>query len=320
MSRVNFVISAPRSGSTWLATALNAHPEIFATEHRLFGNFHEVWRNNDGTHSPRMTFDYYARAFAVHYFHNAMGLSHADFVSDFLREYAQFLVQYAEKKTGKSVVVDKITPYPGTSSYVVRQIRTLFPESKIVLLVRDGRDVLTSGTFDWLLKDAEGTDRYQFFVQPAHGVKLKRFFDSDVIAKWATHWIETVQWSLGEKSKVNLNLSAANVAQVHYEAMKHDMPGQLEKLFQFMGVESSTKIASECSESATFEKMSGRAAGDADPLAKARKGIVGDWRNYFTYQDGFEFDQIAGGALVMLGYEKNRRWYQELPRELELEC
>ena len=44
-ARVHFVISAPRSGSTWLQRALNEHPQVFCTEHRLFGRFCEIWPN-----------------------------------------------------------------------------------------------------------------------------------------------------------------------------------------------------------------------------------------------------------------------------------
>ena len=172
---IHFVISAPRSGSTWLTTALNQHPEIFATEHRLFGDFCEVWKNNDGSTSPRITFDKYAQAFSVHYFFDAMGMKRGEFLNAFEKSFANFLVSFATKRTDKKFVIDKITPYPGKASMVVEKIRKLFPESKIIQLVRDGRDVLTSGTYDWLLKDAEGSDRYRFHVDREEGFELKRF-------------------------------------------------------------------------------------------------------------------------------------------------
>ena len=52
--------------------------------------------------------------------------------------------------------------------------------------------MLTSGTFDWLLKDAEGTDRHDFYFNPIPGMKLERFFDAKVIKKWAENWCETI--------------------------------------------------------------------------------------------------------------------------------
>jgi hypothetical protein len=317
MSKLNlhFVISAPRSGSTWLATALNHHPQLFATEHRLFGRFCEVWRNNDGTTAPRITFDSYARAFAMHYFYPFMGLKYEKFVETFQVEFAMFLVDFAARRTGKSVVIDKITPYPGTAQLVVQQIRRLFPESNLVQLVRDGRDVLTSGAFDWLLKDAVGTARHDFFVHPQPGKQLTRFFDDAVIERWALNWLETVK-VFGRQDST----SATSTLQIRYEAMKDDMASQLCLLFKAFDVEDSQTLAEHCNQQATFRKMADREPGVADPFAKARKGMVGDWRNYFTRTDGELFVKLAGRGLIELGYEPNDAWVQQLPDELNLVC
>lgn len=304
---LHFIISAPRSGSTWLTTALNHHPEIFATEQRLFGQFCEVWKNNDGSSAPRITFDSYARAFAMHYFYGFMDLNYESFVQEFQQEFAQFMVDFAQRRTGKKIVVDKITPYPGTAKLVVQQIRKLFPESTMIQLVRDGRDVLTSGTFDWLLKDAAGTARHDFFVLQKTGTTLNRFFDDAVIEKWANNWLETI--TAFENQPTTMRIT--------YEAMQADFQQQLATIFDAIGAAASAEIARVCASEATFEKMSGRSAGaDDQPTAKARKGIIGDWRNYFTRTDGQLFDRLTGDTLVELGYESNRDWFRNLPETL----
>lgn len=304
---IHFVISAPRSGSTWLTTALNQHPEIFATEHRLFGDFCEVWQNNDGSTAPRITFDSYAKAFSVHYFHDELGLDREQFLEGFQKSFVNYLVSFATRQSGKRIVIDKITPYPGTASFVVQQIRKLFPDSKIIQLVRDGRDVLTSGTYDWLLKDAAGTDRHKFFVEKAAGFKLDRFFDDGVIEKWAGNWRETIDSFDGQSAD----------ARVTYEAMKQDLAKELAAILKLVGADEN-KLG-DVAEKVTFEKMSGRKAGDGSmPTAKARKGIVGDWKNHFTITDAKLFDSICGKQLIESGYEKNRKWIDELPESLEL--
>ena len=176
MSDIHFVISAPRSGSTWLTNALNHHPEIFSTEHRLFGNFSEIWQNNDGTSSPRITLEAFIESFAGHYFHSELGLSRSQFINQFQRTLTNSIVRFGSGRSDKKLIVDKITPYPGTSKDVVRQVKKFFPDASIIQLIRDGRDVLTSGTFDWILKDSHGTDRYQFFHKQKKGLRLRRFF------------------------------------------------------------------------------------------------------------------------------------------------
>ena len=304
--QIHFVISAPRSGSTWLTTALNGHPEIFGTEQRLFGNFCEIWQNNDGSTSPRITLDSYCRGFGRHYFYQFMNRDYDAFVDDFQKSFVNFLCHFAKGRTGKDVIVDKITPYPGTAQFVVDEITRLFPESKIIHLVRDGRDVLTSGTFDWLLKDAEGTDRHAFYFNPIPGMRLERFFDAKVIKKWAANWCETID--------VFDELEPA--ARITYEAMKEDMPDALKQLFETLGVESTDEIAEQCTEASTFERMSGRPPGMEEPTAKARKGIVGDWKNYFTLADGELFDALAGDQMALMGYEPNSDWVKPLPLRL----
>jgi hypothetical protein len=301
---IHFVLSAPRSGSTWLSTALNQHPEVFATEHRLFGQFCELWKNNDGSTSPRITFDSYAKAFSVHYFYQQLGMDESQFIDGFQKSFVNYIVNFAKRKSGKRIVIDKITPYPGTATFVVQQIRKLFPDSKIIQLVRDGRDVLTSGTYDWLLKDAEGTDRYRFYVQSEPGMKLDRFFDDVVIEKWANNWRETID---------AFDQSGADT-QVTYERMKENLAAELQSILRTVGA-NEKQVATD----ASFAKMSGRKAGDAsDPTAKARKGIVGDWKNHFTKADGELFDSICGSCLIDMGYEPNRNWISELPEALGL--
>lgn len=303
---IHFVISAPRSGSTWLAQALNQHPDVFATEQRLFGNFCELWPNNNGSFTPRITFDAYARAVGVHYFHAELAESRNEFVEKFIQEYCRFLINLGAKCTGKKIIVDKITPYPGTTKYVLEQIKHYFPRAKIVKLVRDGRDVVTSATFDWLLKDGHGTDRFKFFVEQDSAVQLQRFFDDQTIKKWAMNWCETIR----EVRPSDL--------EVRFEQMLDDQPKILVQLFELLGVPCSLDDASRWADAVTFEKMTGRQLGQMDPTAKRRCGIWGDWKTYFTREDGKCFHAVAGNELLTTGYIQSADWFEQLPHRLSI--
>lgn len=303
---IHFVISAPRSGSTWLTTALNGHPDIFATEQRLFGEFAEIWNNNDGSTAPRLTFDSYAKAFAVHYFHDNLGLNRVEFIDEFQRSFVDFLVEFATKRSEAKFIIDKVTPYPGTANFVVNQIRKLFPQSKIIQLVRDGRDVVTSATFDWLLKDAHGTDRYRYFVESDPTVKLTRFFDDEVLTKWVENWRETIE--VFESAPADLRVT--------YEAMKVDQAVELQSVFSLLDVDADPGLARSCAQSATFEKMSEGSSKPNSPTAKVRKGIVGDWRSHFTQQDANLFASLTGDLLTELRYEPNGDWVEQCPASI----
>ena len=57
-----------------------------------------------------------------------------------------------------------------------------------------------------------------------------------------------------------------------------------------------------------FENLTGRKRGEENIQAHARKGIAGDWRNYFTPRLKEIFKAHYGGLLVALGYEKDLSW------------
>jgi lipopolysaccharide transport system ATP-binding protein len=60
---------------------------------------------------------------------------------------------------------------------------------------------------------------------------------------------------------------------------------------------------------ARFEKLSGgRRRGEEDSSAHQRKGISGDWRNYFTDRLKRAFKIRYGGLLVETGFERNLKW------------
>lgn len=309
MSRPNlhFVISAPRSGSTWLARALNGHPDVFATEHRLFGNFYELWPTNRGDTSPRITVDAFANAFGVHYFHDQLGLERQQFVSQFQKAFVDFICDFANQHSQAKTIIDKVTPYEGTTEFVVQQIREHFPDSKIIHLIRDGRDMVTSATFDWLLKDADGTARHKFFVKNER-MKLDRFFDDDVLRRWAKHW-----------SEINRHVKQAQPdLEVRYESMKSDNAAVLKTIFQKLGLDVSDKILNAAVEQSSFAQTTGRDPGHEVATAKARKGIVGDWKQYFTSADAILFQELAGRELIEFGYAENENWNEGLPDNLSL--
>lgn len=305
---LHFVVSAPRSGSTWLARALNGHPEVLATEHKLFGNFCELWPTNQRCTAPRITVDAFIKAFGVHYFHDQLGLDRKQFESAFQAEFAKFVCKFATDRSNAKLIIDKVTPFEGTTEFVMQQIRTCFPNSKIIHLVRDGRDMVTSATFDWLLKDAAGTDRHKHFVENEN-VPLPRFFDDDVLRRWAEHW-----------SNVNQHVKSAGPdLEIWYESMISDNASVLKSVFDMLGLSTSDEILDAAVQQSSFASSTGRNPGEAIATAKTRKGVIGDWKNYFTRADGVLFQEIAGRELIEFGYEENGNWTEGLPDKLSLE-
>jgi len=58
-----------------------------------------------------------------------------------------------------------------------------------------------------------------------------------------------------------------------------------------------------------FEQVSGgRQRGEEDVHSHVRKGVSGDWRQYFTAPVKVAFKERFGDVLIACGYEKDNDW------------
>lgn len=58
----------------------------------------------------------------------------------------------------------------------------------------------------------------------------------------------------------------------------------------------------------SFKNISGRKQGKEDVKHHYRKGMPGDWKNYFTEQQKDIFKNLSGNLLITCGYEKDNNW------------
>jgi LPS sulfotransferase NodH len=312
-----FILSAPRSGTTWLVRALGAHFAIHASELRAFGDYVDVV-HDEGSAKPRLriTLDAYLDALLNPHQWQPLGPTREAVAEDLLGELYGAIQRHAMTRTGKPVFIDKVTPYAGTSDRVVRTIARLFPQARIIHLVRDGRDVAVSGVMHWLTKDLEDLSEPQRRRRAAllgHDVQaIERFFTDAELTEWASHWrepIDAIDGPGGSLERID----------VKYEAMSVDLGNELRRICEFLGVSANDADLRSCVEASTFERMSGgRRRGEDAPGAHVRKGVVGDWRRYFTTQDASVFDRVAGDALAAWGYEPDRTWMADVPAAVSL--
>jgi len=166
--------------------------------------------------------------------------------------------------------------------------RKNLPHSRILYLLRDVRDVMTSYYFyinGFLKKDA---DRVENFSASHFQKHLKKRLPEyrDHVNGWL------------EKYKGQLFV-------VRYEDLKSDYIGTLKHVRSFLELEN---IASE--EEVKHKYVDNFRQQDnfttvlqGNNMDFYRKGVVGDWENYFTDQHIDTVKKIAGKLLVKLGYE-----------------
>ena len=315
-----FIIASPRSGTTWLNTALNIHPEIYATENRLFGNYTDFVLDNNGKSAPRLrvTLDKYVKSILLHY--NTRDLKGKKLDEKLTRKLLEAIHEFNIVYSNKKIIIDKITPYVGTAQFVLNQITKYFPNSKIIYLIRDGRDVLTSGVFHWFDKklidaplNLEKKIRKEIILLGKKSELLNRFFFDSEIEEWGKIWAEPI-------ATINKAKRVHKIHIIKYEEMLSKQKNVLDGIFKFLNVKSSTKIISNCVNESTFKKMksSSPLQNQFNATAHIRKGIHGDWVNYFTKKDGELFLKYTGSTLIKNGYEKNDNWVVNLPDTINI--
>lgn len=315
MTTKGVIFSSARSGSTWLQTALSSHSEVFCTELRSFGNLADTVTdfNDDGSvQGVRMRVSglSYARIIALHVNLKQLNFSMERFSDDFSTSLAHFMFDYFAKTTGKNIILDKFT-VDSIDDITIERYTRRFNDFRFIFLVRDGRDVAVSLALDWIKRRRNGekldiTDpRYRRFVLK-EDVKIDRFFTPDEVKDYAQGWATNVR-----------KLGSVCGHTIRYEDMKTDNFAALHGLLTYLGADASDETVSHCIEESSFEKMSGgRKPGDVFSVSKARSGISGSWRHYFTREDAAIFAEVAHGELAQCGYEIDNDWILSCPHSL----
>jgi lipopolysaccharide transport system ATP-binding protein len=188
--------------------------------------------------------------------------------------------------------------YPAV--YVTKRMfeRTRKPEnSKHFVILRDLRDTAVSGYFSLKLSHP--------LMGPAE--KIRRKLNSRDLE-------EGMLWILKNWLPINAKICSSwvksNEAWIRYEDLLLNDSAILEEIFLkrcLLGVDAAA--LREAVNSCRFESLSqGRKRGEEDVSSHWRKGVAGDWRNYFTPKIKKIFKRRYGELLIMSGYEKNDQW------------
>ncbi|OGV51437.1 MAG: hypothetical protein A2X49_16935 [Lentisphaerae bacterium GWF2_52_8] len=167
------------------------------------------------------------------------------------------------------------------------ELNQLFPNSKFIHVIRDGRDVVLSGWFHNLREPS--TLFKQEFENDFHA-----YIEHACLYHWRHYII---------KARIFGKRNPEQYLEVRYEKL-HSAPEEtIEEMLSFLGVDASTSLVERCRDSASFENLSGgRKPGEEDRNSPYRKGIVGDWQNHFDKDAAELFLREAGTLMKELKY------------------
>lgn len=163
---------------------------------------------------------------------------------------------------------------------------------KIIFLTRDPRDIAVSAYYRYrVLKDLEPPTTIKenlFYI--LHSFRLLSY-------AWTAHkWKKFIRlWT---------NRPDIKFYKVRYEDVSAYPLEALKGILNYLEVKASNKLIQEAIDNFTFDKLSGRKKGEeAAKSMPFRKGVVGDFRNKFSWLELKTFHAIAGKDMERLGYK-----------------
>lgn len=315
-----FVVGYQKSGTTWLMTMLDSHPEILCQgEGRPFGR---DWRQDHlkerrASYPPTSLYNAVLSAEDLRYWVERSVWTKDDDPDEHLANLTGLAIEYFLTQrllgTGKRLVGDK-TVLLGPK--IVREIGAACPEARVIHIIRDGRDVTVSAMHHrWNQAEDQGgsskTTPDQIAKREAYRKNRQELLETDegifpegYIEKSAARWNTRVSNAV----KDGPALLGANYSEVKYEDLLENPEGELKRLLEFLGADASEQVVRRCVSAASFERLSGGRERGQEAASFFRKGVAGDWNNMFTEQNKRDFKAVAGDLLVELGYEKDNGW------------
>ncbi|AOW21166.1 sulfotransferase domain-containing protein [Urechidicola croceus] len=199
---------------------------------------------------------------------------------------------------------------------------SIHKNKKIIYLVRDGRDVIISLYYHQLLWN----DKNKLTPKNVNYHRSKVPFDNyeDVKSNMSEfikytfehtpsklqHFTHMGNWYEYNTLWLNEMKVNKNIYLVKYEDLLEKPYSTLETMFkEFFGDKNINKDElQKVIDKFSFENQTKRKKGEENASSFLRKGIKGDWKNYFGEEEKLLFKKYTKNLLVELDYEKNINW------------
>jgi hypothetical protein len=192
-------------------------------------------------------------------------------------------------------------------------MHSLYPDAKVVNIVRDGRDVLISERFRNFVEESKFlTSEDKYIIEELRKDQTpftngtRSIFTRTFIRNIASRWVK----DLTENDAEAQRLYHRNYHSLRYEDLLESPFAEMTRLWKFLGVKKINKslektIQAEMSSNPDEEWQAQRNDGIASFLPK---GQSGNWQRLFTEKDKSVFKEVAGELLVRWEYEKDLNW------------
>jgi hypothetical protein len=229
-----------------------------------------------------------------------------------LRAAADFMMERDAAKAGKMIVGDK-SPSSTIHGQAVRDMHSIYPDAKLIYIVRDGRDVLISERFRNFVEESKFLSREDKRIVEGLSKDQSQFtngtrsiFTEAFIRRVAKGWVQNLQ----ETEDEGRRLFGERCFSLRYEDLLASPFIEMTKVWRFLGVKEILgtlveEVRTEMASNPDEEWQAKRNEGIASFLPK---GQAGNWQRLFTDRDKSLFKEVAGDMLIKWNYEKDLNW------------
>jgi hypothetical protein len=297
-----FILGHARSGTTLLMRLVRLHREVHCDYQAHFFTRRPLLKSL--VESPEI--EEWLRRKSNRWNHGR------DLSPTVLRAVAEYIMERDAARLGKRIVGDK-SPTSSIHGQSVRDLHDIFPDARLLYIVRDGRDVAVSERFRNFVEDSRFLGRRdrkileELHKNPASfGAGQRSLFTEEMLRRVADGWAR----DLREIDSEGRRLFGRKYHVLRYEDLLEDPGRELERIWHFLGVQGvsrhlGAKVRAEMRTNPDQEWQTRRGKDLADFLAKGR---AGNWKVLFTQRDREIFKAASGDALQLWKYERSDDW------------
>ena len=292
-----FIYGHARSGTTLLTRLIRLHPEVYCNYQ---GHFFTRQPTLEGLVNRAEIEDWFTRR--SNRWNRGRDLSPV-----ILRAVSDYVMEREARPLGVKVVGDK-SPNSILDREAGKLTHKVYPDGKIIFIVRDGRDAALSHRFQTFIDatqhmtKADWAIRTAFERDPDPFMRGERsIFTEKGIRAAADGWVKNVQ----ETEQAGRKIYTDQYISLRYEDLLAQPWEQMSRLWAFLSVDADLPalpeiLQAELDSNPDRDWQKQKAGELVSPL---QKGKSGSWRALFTERDRAVFKDAAGDLLEGWGYQ-----------------
>jgi hypothetical protein len=283
-----FIFGHARSGTTLLMRLVRLHPEVYCSYQAHFFSRRPLLKSLVNTREAE---EWLSRK--SNRWNRGRDLSPV-----VLRAVSDFIMERDAARENKRIVGDK-SPLSTIHGQAVRELHSIYPDAKLIYIVRDGRDVLVSERFRNFVEESRfltGEDKRileELRKDPdAFATGTRSLFSAAFIRRMAGGWVTDLSEVDGEGRRLFPDCYFA----LRYEDLLRNPLDELSKIWDFLGAGPASAALEEAvrAEMRSNPDEEWQSRRNSDIASLLAKGHAGNWHTLFNASDKAMFKDVAG--------------------------